>query len=219
MSEIRRQARQRRREIGLELDTPAAAEAVIEACLTAGNRERNSLPEPPFEAAHTLAHLWLHGAAYPCESADTGDPAALGEVPGSARSKVERAFAGAGAREEAAVFAAELLLPGPLAHKLFMVQDLASDAIAAALGLPLSAVQWQLAESLLLPPFSEDCAEKETPAAAVVILDASQSAAAETECGPLLVGAGPGTGKTKTLVLAVSFSLRRRAFPPNKYWR
>jgi DNA helicase-2/ATP-dependent DNA helicase PcrA len=215
-SEIRRQARQRRVQIGLELDTPTPAETVIDACLLAMEQDRAFLPNPPFEAAHALAHFWLHSDQPPCTAANL-NPAETGETPGSALSKVDGGSHAQRCEAEAAVFAAEILLPGPLAQTLFWEQALPSEAMAQILGLPVDLVEWQLAEALLLPPLSEDRAEEaKTPASAAAVLDESQQAAAEAQCGPLLLGAGPGTGKTKTLVGRCQFLTQVQGVPADK---
>jgi len=245
MSEIRRQARQRRVEIGIELNTPVPAEAVIAACLSAAGLERffvnptdpmlagamavldlqlgmivqdstRTLPQQSFDAAHEMAHVWLHKGSCHCTPQDL-NPDSTEEAPGSARSKVDGYSPKQRRENEANVFAAELLLPGPLARRLFLEEHLASEAIADALGLPGDVVQKQLAASLLLPPLPEQPAKaQETPASAAVLLDAFQQAAAETPCGPLLVGAGPGTGKTKTLVGRCRFLTRTLGVPAEK---
>ena len=216
MSEIRRQARQRRIQIGLELDTPTPAEAVLDACLSAMGQDRAFVPNPPFEAAHALAHLWLHSGLALCVGANW-NPAETIETPGSALSKVDGGSHSQKCEAEANLFAAELLLPGPLALSLFWEQALPSEAIASLLGLPIELVEWQMAEALLLPPLSESPGEEaRTPTPAAVPLDKSQQAAAEAECGPLLLGAGPGTGKTKTLVGRCQFLTQKQGIAANK---
>src|SRR3954469_24758491 len=52
------------------------------------------------------------------------------------------------------------------------------------------------------------------PAAAAPVLDASQQAVVEHAGGPLLVLAGPGTGKTTTMVEAVVDLVERRGGDP-----
>ena len=247
MNEIRRRARQQRAEIGLEQDMPTPAEAVISACLSAAGLERHfvkpdddmlagamavldlslniivqdetrPLPEQHFDAAHELAHAWLHrdtahGEPPRCVPPDL-NPNETEEAPGSARSKVDGYSPRQRRENEANVFAAELLLPGSLARTLFLDEKMSSEAIAEALGLPGSVVQKQLADSLLLPQTPELPAKtSETPAAAAVLLDSWQQDAAETACGPLLVGAGPGTGKTKTLVGRCQFLTQMLGVP------
>ena len=197
--------------MGLEVLVPA--ESVIAACFSSMGQERS--PGPPFEAAHALAHVWLHGRSHLCLSPDK-DPAETGEAPGSALSKVGDCSPPQRRENEAAVFAAELLLPGPLAERLFWEENLSSDAIAAKLGLPAARVEWQLAESLLLPPLTESAEERAVPVSGAAALDESQQAAAEAASGPLLLGAGPGTGKTKTLVGRCRFLTERQDVPAEK---
>ena len=244
MNEIRQQAQKRRREMGLELKTSIPAEAVIVACLAAAGLERafaapddpllagamavlnlplgviihdasRSGPEQRFDAAHEMAHFWLHGGLCRCLPEDL-NPDDTEETPGSARSKVDGYSPKQRRENEANVFAAELLLPGLLARTLFWEKQMSSEAIADALGLPSAVVQYQLAESLLLPEMEEPSEAQETPASAAVELDPSQRNAAQAECGPLLVGAGPGTGKTKTLVGRCQFLTQQRGVPAEK---
>ena len=73
---------------------------------------------------------------------------------------------------------------------------------------PIGLVHQQLAVALLLPEGSRatkggDASSEHLP------LDDSQKAAAEHEGSPLLVAAGPGTGKTRTLIARVEFLLRK----------
>ena len=72
-------------------------------------------------------------------------------------------------------FAAELLLPGPLAHALFFGEALdGGGKLPTQLGLPAGMVQTQLADALLLPPLSDTAEDAETPGSAAVTLDAFQ---------------------------------------------
>ncbi len=249
MTEIRRKARLRRREIGLELDAPLTAEAVIGACLSALGLERHFVEpgdrvlagaiavldlsmglivqdgsrtstQQSFDAAHEIAHVWLHrdsahASPRACTPADVS-PDGTAEVPSSALSKVDGYSPQQRRETEANAFAAELLLPGPLAHALFFSEGLMAAQIAEQLGLPAGLVQTQLAEALLLPPLSDQAEEEDAPGSAAVTLDEFQRKAAEMPCGPLLVGAGPGTGKTKTLVGRCQFLTQTRGVPAEK---
>ena len=249
MTDIRRKAQHRRRELGLELDAPLAAETIVGACLSALGLEREfvaptdsllagaiavldlklglivqdgsrTTAEQSFDAAHEIAHVWLHrdsahGTPHSCSPADLS-PDGTAETPGSALSKVDGYSPQQRRETEANAFAAELLLPGPLAHALFFGEGLTAEAIAQRLGLPAGLVQAQLAEALLLPPISDTSKEDDAPGSAAVTLDPFQKAAAETPCGPLLVGAGPGTGKTKTLVGRCQFLTQTLGVPAEK---
>jgi hypothetical protein len=147
MSEIRRQALARRTQIGLEPETPTPAENVLQACqahtgLTryflpphdvalAGAQavldwemeaiyqdETRPLPQQRFEAAHEFAHYWLHGGTCRCAPSDL-DPAQSAEAMTGAMSVVDGYSPAQRLENEANVFAAELLLPSPLARRLF----------------------------------------------------------------------------------------------------
>ena len=243
MTEIRRQAQLRRRELGLELDQPTSAASVVEACLEALGLEQAFVPpsdpmlagaiavldlklglitqddtrtlsEQNFDAAHEIAHVWLHQDSAHGASCTPADVSLGGETPGSALSKVNGYSPKQRREGEANGFAGELLLPGPLARRLFFDEKLTSELIAEQLGLPAALVQSQLAEGVLLPPLLES-ADKETPAATIT-LDPSQNLAAEAASGPLLVGAGPGTGKTKTLVGRCQFLTQSLGVPAEK---
>jgi DNA helicase II / ATP-dependent DNA helicase PcrA len=158
--------------------------------------------------AHEIGHAVLHSELGICGERDMD---AYGQgVGGGAVQKVE-AY-GAKERKEAQsnVFARELLLPRYLARKLFIERAMGSRAIAAELGLPLEIVRQQLADALLLPEISglpqiEPKRER--------ILDPSQEAAAKHMGSALLLEAGPGTGKTGTLVARVLYLLEQEVDP------
>ena len=244
MTDIKRRAQAKRVELGLELDTPTPAENVLQACqavtgltreflepddpLLAGARAVLNLPfemiyqdgslplaEQRFDAAHEFAHVWLHSETCHCSSGDL-NPDETAEVPGSARSVVDGYSPRQKRENEANAFAAELLLPSPVARRLFLEKGKHASEIARELGLPASVVQSQLAEAVLLPPQAEGT-EKDAPASSKPIdLDPSQQAAAHAPSGPLLLGAGPGTGKTKTLVERCRFLVRVQGVPAEK---
>ena len=62
----------------------------------------------------------------------------------------------------------------------------------------------QLARLLLVPAL---CDQNQVGSANSLLLDSSQQEAAYAERGPLLVEAGPGTGKTQTLIGRIAFLL------------
>lgn len=153
--------------------------------------------------AHEFAHLWLDDRKSTCDAsgltADAGaSPAAVGVH------RVE----GYGPRERrerrANVFAGEFLLPGPSLRRWFDAGENAR-AIARRTGLPEGLVFHHLAKALLIPdgagPMGVQKAESRPN------LDPSQERAALAERGPLLVDAGPGTGKTRTLTARVEHLL------------
>ncbi len=244
MTDIKRRALAKRAELGLELDTLTPAENVLQACqaatgiereflepddvLLAGARAVLNLPyerifqdgslelaEQRFDAAHEFAHVWLHSETCHCSPGDL-TPDRTAEVPGSPQSVVDGYSPRQKREGEANAFAAELLLPGPVARRLFLDEGKNASEIAGLLGLPAFIVQSQLAEAVLLPPLTE-ASERPAPASAKPVdLDASQQAAAHAASGPLLLGAGPGTGKTKTLVERCRSLVQEQGVPAEK---
>jgi hypothetical protein len=170
---------------------------------------------PPDELAvlvgHELAHFHVHvteGAAS-C-SKDDVDVSAPNEVSPVGADRV----AGYGARErrelQANVFARELVLPQPQARSLYLDQGKAATEIAGDLGLPVAVVRQQLIDALLIPSALPDqpAEERKDPP-----LDPSQATAAEFSGAPLLLEAGPGTGKTRTLVARIVHLVKQDVDP------
>jgi DNA helicase II / ATP-dependent DNA helicase PcrA len=171
----------------------------------------------PFYQAHEYAHHWLDHGPVVCDTDDLDGEASEEPVPLGVQ-RVE----GYGPQErrerEANVFAREFLLPAPALREWFPGEGLDASAIARRTQLPEGLVLHQLARALLTPDFDEthegeadthfgEDAEHEPD------LDPSQRAAALVECGPLLVEAGPGTGKTRTLVARIAALLERDVEP------
>ncbi|MEC5407094.1 ATP-dependent helicase [Paraburkholderia sp. MPAMCS5] len=157
--------------------------------------------------AHELGH-WSLDAEKPkvtiahlaSLTASTGTPAAV---------KVE-AYGARGRQElQANVFARELLLPRELAILLWNAGDGAQD-ISKALVLPLELVRLQLLDALLLPA-SAPALPKPLPAPSE-----DQKLAAEAKERFVNVVAGPGTGKTTTLVHRVKHLIEQRGVDPSK---
>ncbi len=105
-----------------------------------------------FAQAHEFAHFWLHPEIGhdQCFADDTPDAFA----PPSFRlpnSQLAEGYSHKERREsEANLFAAELLLPGPILRQLFLEHGWKASRIAAHSGLSLSCVLTQLASALLL---------------------------------------------------------------------
>jgi superfamily I DNA/RNA helicase len=150
--------------------------------------------------AHELGHFHLHAseAGVRCTE-ESVDVAASSEASPIGADRV--ASYGAMERRElqANVFARELLFPQSRARELYLGEDKSPRDIASLLNLPLALVRQQLIDALLIPIYPPEAEEKrEDPQ-----LDPSQGEAA-TFCGaPLLLEAGPGTGKTRTLVARI----------------
>ncbi|MGH9948048.1 MAG: ATP-dependent helicase, partial [Pyrinomonadaceae bacterium] len=82
--------------------------------------------------------------------------------------------------------------------KSFVEENLNAEEIAEQSGMGIEMVCHQLAYALLTPAIHDRLAEDDEETS--LILNDSQKAAAHTAEGPQLVDAGPGTGKTRTLV-------------------
>ena len=162
----------------------------------------------PALIAHELGHLDLHDGTIACgeEEIDASSP----DEPTPAGVHRIEAY---GARErqelQANVYARELLLPRHETRRLFLDEKLKASQVAAAIRLPLDLVRQQFCESLLTPEppaVSEPPAPRSQASAAPPMrfeLDPFQRTAAEHAGSPLLLEAGPGTGKTRTLVARI----------------
>ena len=158
--------------------------------------------------AHEFGHLWIETPTEPAVVSRGSDPSLPEENSPTGVRRVE-AYSPDELRERYAnVFAREFLLPLGEARRLF-VSGLSAVRIAADLGVPLGLVNQQLAAALLLPKVEG----RETGSADKPDLDPSQKAAAEHGGSVLLVEAGPGTGKTRTLVGRIEHLLAK-GVPP-----
>jgi superfamily I DNA/RNA helicase len=151
--------------------------------------------------AHELGHCDLHAGPATCAGSDI-DPSRSIEAAPVGLQRVEDY----GARErrelQANVYARELVLPRAFARDLHLSQNLTAAAITDRTKLPLALVRQQLFDALLLPPMVvENVLTPEQPAARKP--DPSQDRAAAHRDKPFQLQAGPGTGKTRTLVKRV----------------
>lgn len=150
--------------------------------------------------AHELGHACIHESSCECKSADI-DPSCSEERSPVGLQRVEDY----GIRErrelQANVFAREFLFPKSLARELFLNQKLSASQIQNKIGIPKNLVRQQILDAVLLPiaPDAEDRSEH-SPA---LKPDDSQIRAAKHRDSPFLLQAGPGTGKTRTLVTRV----------------
>ncbi len=97
------------------------------------------------------------------------------------------------------LFAREFLLPRGVARRLHVDEGLRGSDIADRLGAPFEVVAQQLFDALLLPTIP-DVPVENGPAQT---LDPAQHEAAAHRGRAFLLGAGPGTGKTRTLAARV----------------
>lgn len=107
------------------------------------------------------------------------------------------------------LFARELLLPRAVAKQWHIEENLSSKDIASRINAPLYVVQQQLIDALLLP----EIPKKEIEANTLTGLDEFQHKAAHHRGTPFQLQAGPGTGKTRTLVHRIETLLQEGVNP------
>jgi superfamily I DNA/RNA helicase len=146
--------------------------------------------------AHEIGHDVLHAGHTACTDDDI-DPTQSVEAAPVGLQRVEDY----GARERrelhANVFARELVLPRPLAARLHIEEGLSAAEIVTRTRLPVPLVRQQILDAVLLPVVAE---EEQEPAPFVPIKDDAQDRGVDHRDSPFLLEAGPGTGKTRTLV-------------------
>ena len=153
-----------------------------------------------FLVAHEIGHAEFGGFVElrPTRDVDlarSADPAATGadrvvDYSRKARQEVQMDL-----------FARELLFPRTLARQWHLDDGLSASQIADRLQAPFDLVAVQLFDALFLPPAPVAKTKQTKPKD----LNPEQKDAAEFVGGPLLVRAGPGTGKTQTLVGRLEF--------------
>jgi len=161
-----------------------------------------------FLVAHELGHAEFGGSVEipPTTDVDptrSSDPASVGSdrvVDYSNRARQEI---------QMDLFAREFLFPRDLARAWHIDENLGAKTIAERLGAPYDMVAVQLFDALLLPAVQPEN-EKEGPAKP---LNPKQKRAAEHDGKALLLKAGPGTGKTQTLVGRLSVLKDRKVNP------
>lgn len=156
--------------------------------------------------AHELGHFFLDGSKAPLTVAHLSTLFGSDGSPGAM--KVE-AY---GARErqelQANVFARELLLPRDVARNL-SVAGKGPAEIGKLLGIPLEFVRQQMLDALLLP-------EAALPPTSLSAPSPDQLAAAMAEERAANVVAGPGTGKTTTLIHRVKYLVEVKKVHPSQ---
>lgn len=158
---------------------------------------RNDVPDDvkAFLVAHELGHLRLHPTTSSTLEVSQDALTAEAETNGA------REVASYGARErqelQANVFAREFLFPRDLARRAFIDEQRSASELADGLGLPLELVRLQLYDAILLPNITRPSKAHQLPDKPT---DA-QEPAVNSDVKVSLVEAGPGTGKTTTLLL------------------
>ena len=178
-----------------------------EGCLYYDEKLNGTPDEKLFVIAHEVGHLELHprltrGCAEP-------DPV-YGSMYGCAGSDSLTRY-NSRSREEAQAnaFAAEFLCPSDEVFRLWLTKkEWTTEKVAESLGAPYFIVNSQLAEALYQKAFglenvvaSSKTDDKEC--------DPIQEKVAIFTGAPVLIDAGPGTGKTKTLVRRIEYLLEK----------
>lgn len=109
------------------------------------------------------------------------------------------------------LFGREFLLPRSVARRLHVEEGMTASVIASRLGAPFGVVAQQLLDGLLLPAVTVDTRPREEKP-----LNDEQKAAAQHWGSPFLLEAGPGTGKTQTLVGRVEWLLDVKKVPADE---
>lgn len=156
--------------------------------------------------AHELGHFFLD-ATKPATTvahlstlwSSSGSPAVIKVEAYGARERQEL---------QANVFARELLLPRGVARQIALSGKGPADA-ATEFGIPLEFVRQQMLDGLLLPESTETTGPLSKPSS-------DQLAAARAEERTANVVAGPGTGKTTTLIHRVKYLVEEKHVHPSQ---
>jgi len=163
-----------------------------------------------FLIAHELGHVFVDGGKDDAVTQRVEADRSVEDAPVGIEKVLDY-----GARERREVrmdlFARELLLPRSVALALHVDQGLSAVAIAERMGARLAMVQQQLLDALLLP--ASATAEQVPKPSAGDVDDSSQETAARHAGSAFLLQAGPGTGKTRTLVRRVEHLLAEGVSP------
>lgn len=156
--------------------------------------------------AHEIGHFHLH--LDPINEVTVRAHGLGGDPIDSGAGKVEGYSPRERKEVQADIFAGEFLCPSDWLREELVAKKKRPSTVAAEIGLPLQLVLHQAIRALLLPPIRPAPLKPET---IPLDLDESQAAAAIWDEGPLLVDAGPGTGKTRTLVRRIGQLLDKGA--------
>ncbi len=170
---------------------------------------KNQAPEDEAVViAHEIGHFRLHRD--PTNAVTVRSPGLGGDPIESGASKVEGYSPRERKEVQADAFAGEFLCPSDWLREQFIAHSKRPADIARELGVPRHLVLNQMIRALLLPPLTPAPPPR---AGSVLGLDDSQKKAALWSGGHLLVDAGPGTGKTRTLVARIEHLLSSNVGP------
>ncbi len=155
--------------------------------------------EQAFLIAHEIGHAVLGDGEEDEEPALHIDPARTSEAAPVGMDRVVDYSRRERREVQMDLFARELLLPRSRVNALHLQQGLTCSEIASRLSAPFEVIAQQMLDALLLPrvPAVAAAAPVEIP------LNEKQAVAAHHRGAAFLLQAGPGTGKTRTLVARV----------------
>lgn len=154
--------------------------------------------EDAFLVAHELGHVTL-GDDRVANATTQIDPARPAEAAPVGEERIVDYSRKARREVQMDLFARELLLPRATAKRLHLESRMPASRMAEKLDAPFAMVAQQLLDALLLPTVTRPIEPRpDRP------LNERQRDAANHRGGAYLLEAGPGTGKTKTLVARVA---------------
>ena len=164
--------------------------------------------------AHELGHWLLHKRL--SDPSVPRDPILASQYAQAGTAAVARYSRKAREEAEAIAFALEFLCPSDTLFEGWRSDDSATTTgLAEQLGIPEQVVRVQLANGLFEVTMgaAEPRKKRDIP-----YTDEQRNAARFTERGrPVLVDAGPGTGKTATLILRIAFLLEEKKAHPSQF--
>jgi superfamily I DNA/RNA helicase len=159
-----------------------------------------------FLVAHEVGHVEFGGSAEPSLTLNV-DPVRSSEAVPIGVDRVADYSHRQRREVQMDLFSREFLLPRTWLRRLYLEEGSSASEIASNLGAPHAAVAQQLLDALLLPKFEAPPVAESKP------LKPDQEEAARHEGTPFLLEAGPGTGKTQTLVGRVDFLIGKGIDP------
>ena len=150
--------------------------------------------------AHEIGHVQLHAGMSICVAADV-DPERSIEAAPIGLQRVEDYGAHERRELQANLFAREFVLPREVARRVYLEKGMPASEIVMSTQLPRALVCQQLFDALLLPDAPDSKPDSEKPKAARP--DPAQERAELHRGAPFQLQAGPGTGKTRTLVARI----------------
>ena len=195
------------KDLGINVETCAPGSALLDGGRASFDPDiplivheaKGSPFDQAFLVAHEIGHAELGDGEEEAEPAAHIDPARTSEAAPVGMDRVVDYSRRQRREVQMDLFARELLLPRHVAFDLHVAQGQTCSDIAARLGAPFEVVAQQMLDALLLPALP-------TVAAADTVeipLNPKQHTAAAHRGAAFLLQAGPGTGKTRTLVARV----------------